>query len=77
MNIYVLFLISILNGLGYGIVAPLFYTVAEKKKLNEIIIGLIISTYSVSNLIITPFAYKIFHLMGKKRCLQMSLIVEV
>ena len=50
-----LFFINMFSGMGYSIVAPLFPILEKYFSINEAIIGWIISTYSISNTIITPF----------------------
>ena len=54
-NTTLFFLINIFSGMGYSLVSPLFPTLGKQDKLNEEILGLIISTYSISNTILTPF----------------------
>ena len=49
-----LFFMNMLSGMGYSIVAPLFPTLEKYFSISEAIIGWIISTYSISNTIITP-----------------------
>ena len=50
-----LFFMNMFSGMGYSIVAPLFPTLEKYFSISEAIIGWIISTYSISNTIITPF----------------------
>jgi len=76
-DIYVLAGVSFTAGLGYGILPTIFYSVAEEKGLSEFVIGIIISTYSIANLSITPFSKRFFEFFGKQKCLVISLITEV
>ena len=57
-----LFLIQILGGIGYSVVSPLFPLLGGKNKLNESILGLIISTYALIGFIVNP----IFPILCKK-----------
>ena len=53
--ITLLFFMNMFSGMGYSIVAPLFPTLGEKYNISESLLGWIISTYAISNSIITPF----------------------
>lgn len=51
----ILLFLNILNSMGYSIIAPLFPIIGRKIGFNDALIGWVISAYSVSNTIITPF----------------------
>lgn len=53
--ITLLFFMNMFSGIGYAIMAPLFPSLGKKFEMNEALIGWILSTYAISNCIITPF----------------------
>lgn len=76
-EIIVLFCVSLLAGVGYGFIPPLFSSIAVEKNLNEFWIGIVISSYAFSNFFITPFGTTIFSLLGRKKTLHLSVLIEV
>ena len=50
-----LFCMNMFSGMGYSIVAPLFPILENYFSIGEALLGLIISTYAISNTLITPF----------------------
>ena len=76
-TIILLIVVNIISGTGYSLIAPLFPSVAKKRGISESIIGLIISSYAISNLIITPFGSKVFKKIGKKNVFLLAIIIEV
>ena len=50
-----LFCMNMFSGMGYSIVAPLFPSLQKYFSIGEALLGVIISTYAISNTIITPF----------------------
>ena len=51
----ILLFLNILNSMGYSLIAPLFPILGKQNGLNDAIIGWIISTYAITNAIVTPF----------------------
>jgi predicted MFS family arabinose efflux permease len=47
------------SGMGYSIVLPLFPVLEKDFSISEALLGWIISTYAISNCIITPFIPKL------------------
>lgn len=54
-NTTLFFFINMFSAMGYSLVSPLFPSLGKEDNLNEGILGLIISTYSIASTIITPF----------------------
>ena len=54
-NTTLFILINMFSGMGYSLVSPLFPSLGEKDHLSEAMLGWIISTYSITGTIITPF----------------------
>ncbi len=54
-NTTLFFFINMFSGMGYSLVSPLFPILGKKDSLDEGILGLIISTYSIASTILTPF----------------------
>lgn len=76
-EIFLLFVINIISGVGYSIVAPLYPAIAFSRGLDDFLIGIVISIYAVSNLFVTPFAHTIFEKYGKKRTFVYAVTGEV
>jgi len=76
-EIFLLFFVNIISGIGYSLVAPLFPSIALKRSLSEFTIGFIISLYAIANLIVTPFTDKFFKKFGKKNVFFCSILGEV
>lgn len=76
-TIILLVMVNVISGTGYSLVAPLFPSLAFKRGLSEYTIGFIISSYAISNLIITPFGTKIFKLIGKRNVFLLAIATEV
>ena len=54
-SLILLFCMNMFSGMGYSIVAPLFPILEKYFSIGEALLGLIISTYAISNTLITPF----------------------
>ena len=54
-SLILLFCINMFSGMGYSLVAPLFPILENDFSISEALLGWIISTYAISNCIITPF----------------------
>lgn len=76
-EIFLLFVVNIISGIGYSLVAPLYPSIAFERGLSEFLIGIIIAVFAVSNLFITPFAHLFFKKIGKKRIFIYSIAAEV
>lgn len=76
-EIFLLFVINIISGVGYSLVAPLYPSIAVNRGLNNFIIGVIISIFAISNLFVTPFAHIIFKKIGKKKIFMYAIGAEV
>jgi predicted MFS family arabinose efflux permease len=76
-EIFLLFVVNIISGVGYSLVAPLYPSIAFKRGLTEFVIGIIISIFAIANLFITPFAHLFFKRFGKKRIFIYAIGAEV
>ena len=54
-SLILLFCMNMFSGMGYSIVAPLFPSLEKYFSISEALLGLIISTYAISNTCITSF----------------------
>ena len=54
-SLILLFCMNMFSGIGYSIVAPLFPILENDFSISEALLGWIISTFAISNCIITPF----------------------
>ena len=68
----ILLLLNILNSMGYSIIAPLFPTLGKRNGLNDGLIGLIISSYSISGFLCTPFIPLMVQKFGRIKLLYIS-----
>jgi MFS family permease len=76
-EISLLFLINTGSAVGYSLVAPLFPSVALDKGISEEIIGAIMASYAIANVLITPFYRNILNFTGKKNGIFIGLFIEV
>ena len=75
-KISLFFILNVFLSMGYSLVAPLFPVLGEKLTLSEHILGLIISAYSMTNFIITPFVPQLVSIIGRKKLFYISNIIE-
>jgi predicted MFS family arabinose efflux permease len=64
-------------GINYSLIAPLYPAIAIEKGLSEDIIGMILSVYALFTVLVTPLIPRLQKIVGKKKLLQLSLIVQV
>ena len=76
-EIILLFILNLISGTGYSLVAPLYPSIALERGISEFLIGIIISVFAFSNLLTTPFVHKIFKMYGKKNILIYTVSTEV
>jgi len=76
-KIILLVLVNIISGTGYSLIAPLYPAIAAKRGISDLVIGFIISSFAISNLITTPFGSKIFKLLGKRNVFLLSMLIAV
>lgn len=75
--VFLSFLLNIISGVGYSLIAPIYPSVALERGLSEFSIGFIISLFAITNVVITPFSHLIFNKLGKKKTLFYAIITEV
>ena len=68
----ILLILNILNSMGYSIIAPLFPTLGKRNGLNDGLIGIIISSYSISGFLCTPFIPLMVQKFGRIKLLYIS-----
>lgn len=76
-EIILLFIINTLSAIGYSLIAPLYPTLAEERKVNESICGIVISMFAVSNFFATPFCPSLIIKYGRKNMFYFAMCVEV
>lgn len=76
-KVFLLFILNIISGVGYSLIAPLYPSIALERGLSEFNIGFIISVYAITNMVITPFSHLVFKKFGKKKTLLYAIIAEV
>lgn len=75
-NTVLFVLINTFSGIGYSLVSPLFPILGDKEKLNEEILGWIISTYSIAGTILTPFVPKLIKKFSHIKLLCLATFLE-
>lgn len=75
-NTTLFLLINMFSGMGYSIVSPLFPSLGKKGNLSEEILGWIISTYSISSMILTPFIPSLSKRISRINLLSFSTFFE-
>ena len=75
-QILLLFTLNIFASMGYSLIAPLFPILATKNHLSESLLGWIISIYSLTNFLITPFSPQIIKKIGRLKLFYSTLILE-
>ena len=76
-EIKVLFSLAILTSVCQSIINAFFAPFTLTKNLNESTLGMIISVYSFSIIIITPFISNIVRKFGRKNLFVVSLFLQV
>ena len=74
--IILLLIMNMFSGMGYSILAPLFPSLGNKFGINEALIGWILSTYAISNCIITPFIPSLCRYFTRIKILYFSTFCE-
>lgn len=75
-KILLLFIINSFISMGYSIIAPLFPVLGKNLDLSENLLGWIISIYSLSNFVITPFTPQLVFKFGRKNLFYLTNIME-
>jgi MFS family permease len=76
-QILLLFLINVLSAIGYSLIAPLYPFVAESKGVSDFTIGVIFSSFAISNVIAIPLTPKLANSIGRRRLFYIAMIIEV
>ena len=74
--IILLICMNMFSGMGYSIVLPLFPVLEKDFSISEALLGWIISTYAISNCIITPFIPKLCKRFSRIKLLYFSTFFE-
>ena len=75
-QILILAIINSFSALGYSLIAPLFPTLGKDKKIGEDIIGIIISFFPFSNILIIFFLPYLIYNFGRKKIFYLAAILE-
>ena len=75
-SIILLICMNMFSGMGYSIVLPLFPVLEKDFSISEALLGWIISTYAISNCIITPFIPKLCKKFSRIKLLYFSTFFE-
>ena len=75
-EILIIFIINGFVGIGYSLIATLFPILGKQINLSESLLGWIISIYSLSNFLITPFIPNLISKIGKRKSFKYSLIIS-
>ena len=75
-EVLILFLLNMLSGVGYSIIAPLFPILGQKNSISEALLGWMISFYALSDFFTTPFIPKIIKKLGRKNLLYFATFCE-
>ena len=75
-EILISFIINGFVGIGYSLIATLFPILGKQINLSESLLGWIISIYSLSNFLITPFIPNLISKIGKRKSFKYSLIIS-
>lgn len=71
-NLLTIFLIVLIDLLGFGIILPLLPYIAEKYQANPFQIGMLVATYSFFQLIASPILGRLSDRYGRKKILMIS-----
>lgn len=71
-----LFLINSLSAIGYSLIAPLFPFEAYAKGVNEFMIGLIFSSFAISNVISFPLTPMLIKRIGRRNLFYIAMTIE-
>ncbi len=72
-----LFMVNFFSALGYSLIAPLFPAVAKSKGVNDFMIGVIFSSFAISNVAATLFISKFINFFGRRKLFILALLLEV
>lgn len=73
-NIWIIFLIALVNMLGYGIIIPILYSYSKKFGLSDFENGLLFATFSVCQFLATPIIGRLSDKYGRRPMLITSII---
>ena len=76
-DFYLFIFINTLSGMGYSLAAPLFPSLGNNGELSEKILGWIISVYSLSGTLFTPFIPYLINKFSRITLLVISTFLEV
>ncbi len=69
-------LYAIFSQIGYNLLAPLFPFMAEEKKISESTVGMIFSSFAISNLLLTVLTPYLTHIMGRQNLFILGVLIE-
>ena len=70
-----LFIVITLLAMCYSLLAPLFPFLASSKNISESTIGIIFSTYALSNIFIIPTINKLIYIIGRRTICYISIFI--
>ena len=75
-QLYILLLFAVYSQLGYSLLAPLYPIEAKMRGVDSSLVGIIFSSYGISNFIFTIFTPNFIKIFGRKKLLIFSLLIE-
>ena len=69
-------LYAIFSQIGYNLLAPLFPFIAEEKKISESTVGMIFSSFAISNLLLTILTPYLTHIIGRQNLFILGVLIE-
>ena len=75
-QLYILLLFAVYSQLGYSLLAPLYPIEAKARGVDSSLVGIIFSSYGISNFIFTIFTPNFIKIFGRKKLLIFSLLIE-
>lgn len=75
-NLFILVLFAIFSEVGYALLSPLYPFIAKERGVSDSVIGLVFSSFAISNFITTIATPYIIKIIGRKNTLYISLITE-
>ena len=75
-KILILISFSIISEVGYSLLAPLYPFIAKKLGLSNSLIGLVFSSFALSNFFATLITPTLIILIGRQRCFYLGILTE-
>ena len=75
-KILILISFSIISEVGYSLLAPLYPFIAKKLGLSNSLIGLVFSSFALSNFFATLITPTLITLIGRQRCFYLGILTE-